>query len=153
MAPLIQKNSCVICAQRKVRCDKLNPCSNCSKSQSECVYRAPAVSQRHRKRPADEDIHSKISEYEGLLRKNNIKFQPLDNSWIPSPLEGKLLSESQTTHTGSSASLKVSIEKPLMLEVLGQSPPPDLQNAQSNAARLWSGLPKEVCSLVPPFHL
>lgn len=153
MTPSIQKHSCATCAQRKVKCDKLSPCSNCSRSQSECVYRAPALSQRHRKRPADEDLLSKISEYEDLLRKNNVKFQPLDNSWIPSPLEEKLVSRPQTARPGSSVAPKTPSEAECPPEAQGseqqQQSQPDLPGAQSEAACLWSGLPKEVCGLTP----
>ena len=150
MTPSIQKNSCVICAQRKVKCDKSSPCSNCSRSRSECIYRAPATSQRHRKRPADEDLLSKISEYEELLSKNNIKFQPLDNSWIPSPLE-KLISRPQKDHTSTHASVQAlsEPEPPLEVHDSEQALSSDVRSVQSEAARLWSGLPKEVCSLIP----
>jgi hypothetical protein len=151
MMPSIQKHSCATCARRKVKCDKLRPCSNCSRSQSECVYRASSMSQRHRKRPADEDLLSKISEYEDLLHKNNVKFQPLDNSWIPSPLEEKLVSRSQTARPGSCALLQAPSESKWRPEAQGseQQPQPDPLGAQSEAACLWSGLPKEVCGIGP----
>lgn len=151
MMPSVQKYSCATCARRKVKCDKLSPCTNCSKSQSECVYRVPALSQRHRKRPADEDLLCKINEYEDLLRRNNIKFQPLDNSWIPSPLEEKLVLRHQTTLPDSGVSLPAPNESecPPEAQDSEQQSQPNPPGAQFDAARLWSGLPKEVCSLVP----
>lgn len=150
LMPSIEKHSCTNCAQRKVKCDKLSPCSNCSKSQSECLYRAPALSQRHRKRPPDEDLLSKISEYEDLLRKNNVKFRPLDNSWVPSPLEEKLVSRPQTARLGSCTALQApgETERPPAAQGAEQQPQSEFATAQSEAARLWSGLPKEVCGLV-----
>jgi len=151
MTPSIHQHSCATCARRKVKCDKLSPCSNCSRTQIECIYRAPALSQRHRKRPADEDLLSKISEYEDLLRENKVKFQPLDNSWIPSPLEEKLVSRPQTALPGSCAPRQAPSEAecPLEAQISQQRLRPDLPGAQSEAARLWSGLPKEVCGLIP----
>lgn len=151
MKPSIQQHSCTRCARRKVKCDKLSPCSNCSRTQSECVYRAPAPSQRHRRRPADEDLLSKISEYEDLLRKNNVKFESLDNSWIPSPLEQKLVSRPQTSRPGSCASLPTPNEPEWPPEARDseQQSQLDPPGAQPNVAHLWFGLAKEVCGLVP----
>ena len=146
MTATMQKHSCVICARRKVRCDKLSPCSDCSRTQSECVYGAPVPSQRHRKRLADEDLVFKLREYEDLLRNNNIKFRPLDNSWISSPLEEKLVSSSQTIHPEPLQTLR-KVDRALEAHGSKQESQPDLLSTQSVAARLWSGLPKEVCGL------
>lgn len=148
MAPL-EKYSCISCARRKVKCDKLRPCSNCSNGQSECVYTLPVPSLRHRKRPADGDLLAKLSEYEGLLREHNIKFEPLDNCWIPSPLEAKLASEpskAQHPQTDSASPVQSHSEATRQLsksrnESTLQS---DLSGEVGEAARLWFALPKDV---------
>lgn len=36
-------SSCLPCRQRKIRCDKLNPCINCKKFSRSCLYIAPAL--------------------------------------------------------------------------------------------------------------
>jgi hypothetical protein len=59
--------ACVLCQQRKVKCDRKFPCVNCIKSQAYCVP-AKQVSRRGRRR---------FRKYENLLRQNNIKFEPL----------------------------------------------------------------------------
>ncbi|KAF7554345.1 hypothetical protein G7Z17_g2987 [Cylindrodendrum hubeiense] len=84
----LHKNACSICARRKVKCDKVNPCSNCIKSQSECSYDAPAT-HRPRKRVADEDLLARLARYEDLMRKNNIDYTQSANTWVPSGLEAK----------------------------------------------------------------
>lgn len=38
--------SCVTCRRRKVKCDKKNPCSNCTKAGSACVFPAPGRAPR-----------------------------------------------------------------------------------------------------------
>jgi Fungal Zn(2)-Cys(6) binuclear cluster domain len=35
--------SCLECRRRKLRCDRLHPCSNCSKGERDCVFLAPAL--------------------------------------------------------------------------------------------------------------
>ncbi|KAJ6114970.1 hypothetical protein N7486_000748 [Penicillium sp. IBT 16267x] len=44
--------SCVVCHNRKVKCDRKEPCSNCAKADVECVYRPPPPPRR-RKRERD----------------------------------------------------------------------------------------------------
>lgn len=46
--------SCVVCHNRKVKCDRNEPCSNCAKSKVECIYRPPPPPRR-RKRERDAD--------------------------------------------------------------------------------------------------
>ena len=38
--PAPKTRSCVVCRSRKVRCDKLNPCSNCRKANVTCIFPA-----------------------------------------------------------------------------------------------------------------
>jgi hypothetical protein len=79
------KYACTLCARRKIGCDKLQPCHNCSKSQVECIYQNPALVQRQRKRGRDsEEPLVRISQYEELLREHNIDFTAYSNktSWI-----------------------------------------------------------------------
>ncbi|KAJ6157419.1 hypothetical protein N7470_005011 [Penicillium chermesinum] len=45
--------SCVICHKRKVKCDRQEPCSNCSKANAECVYRPPPPPRRRKRERAD----------------------------------------------------------------------------------------------------
>lgn len=147
MTPSLQKYSCELCARRKVKCDRLEPCSHCSKSQSECIYRPPAPSRRHRKRPADEELLSKFTEYEGLLRKHNIDFQPLEKTWMPSPLEEKVVTTRQTSHPLQASN---EIEQSTHAHIPERRSLSALTNVQSEAANRWYGLPKEVCGQFLP---
>ncbi|PTB61866.1 hypothetical protein BBK36DRAFT_1190142 [Trichoderma citrinoviride] len=88
--------SCVACARRKVKCDKLKPCSSCSRSRAACIYRAPVPSQRHRRRLTQGDFLSKIQELESILDSHGIPFEALGNSWVRSHWEEKLVEGRQT---------------------------------------------------------
>jgi hypothetical protein len=82
------KHSCLLCARRKIKCDKQDPkCSNCTKSHAECIYQAPPPPQRHRKRQADEELLSRLNHYEELLRSHKIDFKPNTNVWTPQSLQ------------------------------------------------------------------
>jgi hypothetical protein len=67
--------ACLLCQQRKVKCDRKFPCANCARAGAQCVS-SLAPRQRRRRFPERELLDS-LRHYEGLLRQNNIKFEPL----------------------------------------------------------------------------
>ncbi|KAM3086057.1 hypothetical protein ACMFMG_000193 [Clarireedia jacksonii] len=68
--------SCLLCQQRKVKCDRKFPCSNCIKHRSQCVQ-ATQMTRQRRRRFAERELLDRLRNYEELLRENNIKFEPL----------------------------------------------------------------------------
>jgi hypothetical protein len=80
------KNTCSLCARRKVKCDKGSPCSNCLRSHADCTYENFAA-YTPRRRAADLDLLARLSVYEDLMRKNNVDFAPHANVWVHSGLE------------------------------------------------------------------
>jgi Fungal Zn(2)-Cys(6) binuclear cluster domain len=68
--------ACVLCQQRKVKCNRKFPCSNCLKARVQCVPALLAPRQR-RRRFTERELLDRIRNYEGLLRRNNVKFEPL----------------------------------------------------------------------------
>jgi hypothetical protein len=68
--------ACVLCQQRKVKCDRKYPCANCIRFRAQCVP-ATQVSRRRRRRFPERELLERIRKYEELLRQNNIKFEPL----------------------------------------------------------------------------
>jgi Fungal Zn(2)-Cys(6) binuclear cluster domain len=68
--------ACVLCQQRKVKCDRRFPCANCIKSRAQCVP-ATLAPRRRRRRFPERDLLDRIRKYEDMLRQNNIKFEPL----------------------------------------------------------------------------
>ncbi|KAF2634391.1 hypothetical protein P280DRAFT_511938 [Massarina eburnea CBS 473.64] len=70
--------SCVLCAQRKVKCDKApGGCSNCTKARVDCVYKAPAPPRRRRKGRRDVDVHARLRIYEDALRELGVEPEEL----------------------------------------------------------------------------
>ncbi|KAL1799021.1 hypothetical protein ACET3X_003058 [Alternaria dauci] len=80
--------SCVLCAQRKVKCDRKSPCSNCIKAGAQCLSAATIPRQRRRRFP-ERELLDRLRHYEDLLKKNNIAFQPLHASSNPSTRSGE----------------------------------------------------------------
>lgn len=71
--PIQKAFSCVLCAHRKVKCDKRpGGCNNCTKAHLLCVYKAPPPPRRRRKGVRDVDTATRLRIYENALRKAGI---------------------------------------------------------------------------------
>ncbi|KAJ9318725.1 hypothetical protein DTO271D3_855 [Paecilomyces variotii] len=111
------------------------------------VFGWEVPSQRHRKRVADDDLLSKINEYEELLRRHKINFCPLDNSWIPSPLEEKLPSRHQSGCIGVGVRTQPSSQTQAQnseASLLAQQLQPQTPGGRSIGAPLWLGLSRDL---------
>lgn len=62
------QRSCHRCNRRKVRCNKTQPCDNCSKSKSECVFPGPGRAPRRQKRPLKAELVSRLKSLEQEIR-------------------------------------------------------------------------------------
>ena len=71
--------SCVLCAQRKVKCDRKSPCTNCTRIGAQCVSAATIPRQRRRRFP-ERELLERLRHYEHLLTENDISFEPLHAS-------------------------------------------------------------------------
>jgi hypothetical protein len=88
--------ACVLCQQRKVKCDRKFPCANCTKSHTQCLPATIAKRQRRRMFP-ERELLERLYRYEDLLRQNNIKFDPLEKS----PSEDAPCSKADSVHNSS----------------------------------------------------
>lgn len=68
--------ACILCQQRKVKCDRQFPCNNCRRTGSQCVP-AGQLPRERRRRFAERDLLNRLRNYENLLRQNSIDFEPL----------------------------------------------------------------------------
>ncbi|PTB35366.1 hypothetical protein M441DRAFT_330267 [Trichoderma asperellum CBS 433.97] len=147
-----RRYSCITCARRKVKCDKLSPCSSCSKSQVACIYRDPVPSQRHRKRVTQRDLLAKIQELETILHSNRIPFEALDNSWISSHWEERVAQSPQIHADSVETATTTEVSPQAQFRVNLSQSTHNLLGEQTVAARLWSELP-EVLKTPPILRL
>ncbi|KAL2842551.1 hypothetical protein BJY01DRAFT_200660 [Aspergillus pseudoustus] len=68
--------SCVLCQQRKIKCDRTFPCANCLKAKVQCVP-ANQIPRRRKRRFAERELLDRLRHYESLLHQNDIKFNSL----------------------------------------------------------------------------
>lgn len=81
---LTRGHSCVLCQQRKVRCDKQKPCANCLKAQVECRVVPPQPPRRRKKKPHERDLIDRLRKYESLLSQHGVNFEPIAHELKPS---------------------------------------------------------------------
>ncbi|KPI44268.1 putative transcriptional regulatory protein [Cyphellophora attinorum] len=63
--------ACVRCSERKVKCDRQEPCVACVRHSAECIFKAPKPPRR-RKNYSKEETVEQLKRYETLLRVNGI---------------------------------------------------------------------------------
>ncbi|GLA62763.1 hypothetical protein AtubIFM54640_003893 [Aspergillus tubingensis] len=93
--------SCRRCSQKKIRCDKAQPCAGCIKSASECVFPGPDRAPRRKKRPLKAQLVSRLKALEKEVQVLTEKLetvtynprhhpQPAENSTAVKGERGKL---------------------------------------------------------------
>ena len=73
--------ACTVCVQRKVKCDKRQPCLSCLKSRLQCKYRDTPPPQR-RKRQAENSspaLLELLRSHEATLRSAGLPFETVDD--------------------------------------------------------------------------
>ena len=75
--------ACVRCSERKVKCNKQNPCTACVRHNVQCTFRAPKPPQRRRKLSRNELLDERLKRYEVLLQEKGIdRNQSIDASQV-----------------------------------------------------------------------
>ncbi|KIX93152.1 uncharacterized protein Z520_11209 [Fonsecaea multimorphosa CBS 102226] len=68
--------SCLGCRQRKIKCDRQAPCSNCVKADTPCSFIPPVRGKRKRTKPPREGLHAKLKRYEEMLKSYGANIEP-----------------------------------------------------------------------------
>ncbi|PSR78258.1 fungal-specific transcription factor domain-domain-containing protein, partial [Coniella lustricola] len=143
-AAALPLRSCVVCRQRKIRCDRARPCSSCSRSACECVYpsgrgRAPKRSRRD----MEAQLTDKLVRMEAIIRRlaseNASQATALSARPGEPPVSSSSSSHAQNKHVSSPAAPSAaSVETQLSHLVVGQKKSYYVSNP------LWATLAGEV---------
>lgn len=114
LPPIHKTFSCILCSQRKVRCDKApGGCYNCSKARVPCIYKQPPPPRRRKKGTRELDVHTRLRIYEDALRNLGVD---------PTELERQELSKLQSRHPPPTKHCISPIGSPLNCEKVIQEP-------------------------------
>lgn len=72
----LKRYACLTCRERKIKCDRHNPCSDCVKAMRSCSFIPPTRGKRTRTKVLKEGLHAKLRRYEELLKSYGAKIQP-----------------------------------------------------------------------------
>jgi hypothetical protein len=67
----LNPRSCVTCRKRKVKCDKIHPCTNCNRARIECIYPAPGRAPRKVRKIGDgrdKELLERLRRLEGVVK-------------------------------------------------------------------------------------
>ncbi|KIW19270.1 hypothetical protein PV08_03564 [Exophiala spinifera] len=76
-------HACVRCSERKVKCDRRQPCESCMRHSAECIFRPLPPRKRRKKRTTEEALIQRLHMYEELLEKNGVDANTLAMSTRP----------------------------------------------------------------------
>ncbi|RVD82124.1 uncharacterized protein DFL_006558 [Arthrobotrys flagrans] len=88
--------NCVVCKNRKVKCDRQVPCSTCTKLNVECQYVEPGPRKKRKSSSKHENLVQRLNRYEELLKQVESNVKLLDGVELPSSQKGDSLSEGTT---------------------------------------------------------
>lgn len=82
-----KKPSCDRCKKQKIKCDRIDPCSHCTRVRAPCVYSLPSGAPRGRqggrRRKIDNELLNRIARLESLVKsidgEERPDFQPVDH--------------------------------------------------------------------------
>jgi hypothetical protein len=98
------KHPCVLCQQRKVKCDRNEPCANCTKASVRCVSSAMLPPKRRKKRFAEAELLARLRRYEEALRRYGADIDAINND-----------TKSSCSVTGAFVSTKVDLSPDISL--------------------------------------
>ncbi|KAK4504211.1 hypothetical protein PRZ48_005127 [Zasmidium cellare] len=79
----LNPRSCVTCRKRKVKCDKLHPCSNCNRAHIECVFPAPGRAPRKSRKVVgdgrDKELLERLRRLEGVVKGMGVEVPGKEN--------------------------------------------------------------------------
>ncbi|KAK9483584.1 hypothetical protein V1527DRAFT_498277 [Lipomyces starkeyi] len=110
----LRPHACELCQQRKVKCDRRDPCSACRRAHVDCIFRAPATPRRRKQKSPEAVLLARIKRYEELLKSAGVKIDPLD---VGHDL-GREAQLGQTAESFASEGSMIGIEKSSQLDIM-----------------------------------
>ncbi len=90
--------SCSRCFERKVKCDKKQPCTACVRHNVDCVFRSLPPQKRRKQLSPDQALLDRLNRYESLLRQQGIDPEGIDKP-LPSYAEPTRSAHETTSST------------------------------------------------------
>jgi len=106
-----KKHPCVLCQQRKVKCDRNDPCQNCTKARTECIPASALPPRRRKKRFAEAELLARLRKYEEHLKAYGADIDAINRE--DGPVLSKVPPEIKHHHDSHCSRPVVEIVRPL----------------------------------------
>lgn len=93
--PYPKKHPCVLCQQRKVKCDRNDPCSNCVKARTECVQPSTDLPRKRKRRFPETELLARLRKYEEYFKENGLDLDAVNHDAV-SPKSERSLAKDNT---------------------------------------------------------
>ena len=101
--------SCLTCRQRKIKCDRNNPCSNCTRGGRPCSFVVPMRGKPSRRKPVREGLHARLRRYEEMLKAYGADIEPSVKENDNNISDGEAVSEPDVEMTEDTKSVVGSV--------------------------------------------
>jgi hypothetical protein len=77
-----KSQACVLCQQRKIKCNKKNPCSNCLKYHVDCIPASSLKTRPRKKRFPEAELLARLRRYETALQSYGANLDDLNGDQV-----------------------------------------------------------------------
>lgn len=99
--PENRKHPCVLCQQRKIKCNRNEPCGNCAKAGVECISSATLPPRKRKRRFPEAELLARLRRYEHHLKSYGADIDAINREGINGDVRAPA-----TTTTHSLTSIK-----------------------------------------------
>ncbi|TKA66334.1 hypothetical protein B0A55_10575 [Friedmanniomyces simplex] len=131
-AHTLNPRSCVTCRKRKVKCDKLHPCSNCDRAHIECVFPAPGRAPRKARKLGDgrdKELLERLRRLEGVVKGLGVDVPPGGGDVTES-------NEDAPAHFEVNQVLREKVEEGEAMDGVGEAPEPHAHSLSTPSPEL-----------------
>jgi hypothetical protein len=83
LSEIKHKFACTRCSERKVKCNRVEPCSACVRHSVQCNFRPPKEPRKRKRHVEDQVLEARLRRYETLLQERGIDPDAISESGAP----------------------------------------------------------------------
>ncbi|KAK6359222.1 hypothetical protein TWF696_000386 [Orbilia brochopaga] len=102
--------NCIVCKNRKVKCDRQMPCSTCAKLNFECQYIEPGPRKKRKSSSKHENLMQRLNKYEELLKQVESNVRLLDGVELPNETKPPVLDSPKDSSSSERVNKKVKLD-------------------------------------------
>jgi len=141
---VLNPRSCVTCRRRKVRCNKLYPCSNCQKAHIDCIFPAPGRAPRRPRKPPDGELLARLRRLEGVVHSLGVQVDDEEGEPSGNDKEGSSSGAQVKHEPGTDTEVIGDVNTSSLSESFGRLVIDEKGRSRYVNNRFWAALSNEV---------